>query len=151
MSFLLPYKMRPLILNMGGYKISTSAHIKSRCYFEGNNVYIGENVFVNHDCKFYSHNGSLIAIEDNVTIAMGVTFCTHTHKIGNRECRARKGTVVAPITIGIGTWIGANVTVLPGVTIGSGCIIAAGSVVTQDCVNNGLYAGVPAILKKIME
>ncbi|WP_372495087.1 acyltransferase [Nocardioides pinisoli] len=43
-----------------------------------------------------------------------------------------------------GAWIGAAVTVLPGVTIGPGCVVAAGSVVTADCQANGLYAGVPA-------
>lgn len=43
-----------------------------------------------------------------------------------------------------GCWLGGNVTVLPGVTIGRGCVIAAGAVVTKSCDPNGLYAGVPA-------
>ena len=43
-----------------------------------------------------------------------------------------------------GTWIGANAIVLPGVRIGEGCVIAAGSVVVNDCEDNSLYAGVPA-------
>ncbi|EHM32411.1 Putative acetyltransferase [Enterococcus faecium E4453] len=53
----------------------------------------------------------------------------------------------APIVIEDGSWIGANVTVIPGVTIHKGAIVAAGSVVVKDCEENALYAGVPA--KKI--
>lgn len=49
-----------------------------------------------------------------------------------------------PITVQEGTWIGARSTILPGVTIGAGVIVAAGSVVTRDCDPHSLYAGVPA-------
>ena len=110
-------------------------------------------MFINHDCSFYSYKNkenSLILIGDNVKIAMGVTFCTHTHELGDGVMRAGK-TVAAPITVGEGSWIGANVTILAGVHIGKGCIIAAGSVVTKDCENNGMYAGVPVSLKKYLD
>ena len=53
-----------------------------------------------------------------------------------------------PITIGDNCWFGANVSVLQGVTIGNGCVIAAGSVVTKDVSENCLVAGVPATIKK---
>jgi maltose O-acetyltransferase len=46
--------------------------------------------------------------------------------------------------VGDGSWIGANVTILPGVTIGKDCVIGAGAVVTSDCAPNTVYAGVPA-------
>jgi len=49
--------------------------------------------------------------------------------------------------IGDGAWIGARVIILPGVTVGAGAVIAAGSVVTSDCAPDSLYAGVPAQLK----
>lgn len=49
-----------------------------------------------------------------------------------------------PTLIKDGCWVGANVTIIPGVTIGEGCIIAAGAVVTKNCEPDGLYAGVPA-------
>jgi len=49
-----------------------------------------------------------------------------------------------PIRIEDGCWIGANVIVMPGITIGKGCIIGTGSLVTKDCPPNGLYVGVPA-------
>lgn len=153
-SFLCPYKVRTFLLNHGGkYQISNSAIIKSGCYFEGNHIHIGENVIINHDCRFYSYNDetSLIQIEENVSIAMGVTICTHTHHIGGADRRAVKGTIVKPITIGKASWIGMNVTIFPGVKIGNGCIIAAGAVVIKDCIANGMYAGVPAKLIKILD
>ena len=55
-----------------------------------------------------------------------------------------------PVNIGAGSWLGANVTVLPGVNIGNGAVVAAGSVVIRDCVSHGLYAGVPAKLVKVL-
>lgn len=152
-SFFIPYKMRPSLLRGGGYRVSSSAHIKSGCYFEGDHIQIENNVFINHDCSFYSYKNkenSLILLGDNVTIAMGVTLCTHTHESGDSVRRAGK-TVARPIIVGEGSWIGANVTILPGVHVGKGCIIAAGSVVTKNCENNGMYAGVPATLKKFLE
>ena len=55
------------------------------------------------------------------------------------------------IEIGDGTWICANVTILPGVKIGKGCVIAAGSVVNKDCEDNCMYGGVPAKLIKRLQ
>lgn len=53
-----------------------------------------------------------------------------------------------PIRVGDNCWFGANVSVLQGVTIGSGCMIAAGSVVTADLPDNAMAAGIPASVKK---
>jgi len=59
--------------------------------------------------------------------------------------RQRAGeNIEAPIVIGDGSWLGQNVSVIAGVTIGAGCMIAAGAGVGSDCEPNGLYAGVPA-------
>nr|WP_243895920.1 acyltransferase [Paenibacillus sp. F411] len=70
-------------------------------------------------------------------------FCTDTHEIGTSDERGGERKLL-PIKVDDGCWIGARVTILPGVTVGQGCIIAAGAVVTKDCEPNGLYAGVPA-------
>ena len=56
-----------------------------------------------------------------------------------------------PIKIGDNCWFGANVSVMPGVTIGAGCVIAAGTVVTKDMPENSLIAGVPAKVIKTIE
>lgn len=73
---------------------------------------------------------------------------TSTHKMTSQQRRWGK---LNPkdIIIGNGVWIGSNSTILAGVTIGDGTVIAAGAVVTKDCEANYLYAGVPA--KKIKE
>lgn len=55
-----------------------------------------------------------------------------------------------PITVGDGAWIGANCTILPGVTIGRGAVVAAGSVVTKSIGDNEMYAGVPAKLIRVL-
>ena len=74
---------------------------------------------------------------------MKTALLTSTHKIGDANRRAKES-YGKPITIGDATWVGANVTIQPGVTMGSGCIIAAGSVVIKDCESNWIYGGQPA-------
>ena len=78
-----------------------------------------------------------------MVIGHGVTFITADHEIGSEF--QRSGTVKgAAIGIESGAWIGANSTVLPGVNIGRGAVVAAGSVVTTSVVANRLVGGVPA-------
>ncbi|MEG0339735.1 MAG: acyltransferase [Oscillospiraceae bacterium] len=78
-------------------------------------------------------------------MAPNCILTTATHNIGDADCRC--GTdKTAPIIIEDGCWIGINVTILPGVTIGHGTIISAGSVVKKNCKPNSIYAGNPAKL-----
>jgi maltose O-acetyltransferase len=57
-----------------------------------------------------------------------------------------------PITIGDNTWLGGNVTVLPGVTIGSNSVVGAGAVVTKDVPDNVIVVGTPAkVLREITD
>ena len=87
--------------------------------------------------------GDDIVIGENCSIAFGVTFCNSSHRQG--ISRKRAGDVITQkILIEDGCWIGANVTIMPGVTIQKGCIIGAGSLVTRDCLKDGLYIGSPA-------
>ncbi|MFP7761491.1 acyltransferase [Marisediminicola sp. LYQ85] len=66
--------------------------------------------------------------------------------------RAGNGEVLRlPVTIGDGAWVGARAIILPGVTIGSGCVIAAGSIVRADCAPNTMWAGIPAALKRRLD
>ena len=60
--------------------------------------------------------------------------------------------ITKPIVIGEGSWIGADTYILPGVTIGKGCIIGAGSLVVKDCLDNCIYIGRPArLIRKLDE
>ncbi|MBG6213272.1 MULTISPECIES: acyltransferase [unclassified Cryobacterium] len=86
----------------------------------------------------------LISVGDRVTISSGVTFITHD---GSgwlfRDERGRRYRF-APIRVGSDVFIGAGVTVLPGVSIGDRCVVGAGSVVTASVPEGTIVAGVPA-------
>lgn len=140
-----PLWLRKGIYNLFGMKIR-KCHISPKCFFGSKRIEIGEGTFINYRCFFDGANN--ISIGKNCRIAMNCSFITSTHVIGDETMRASEG-ISKPITIGNGCWIGSNSTVLPGVNIGNGTIIAAGSVVVHDCEENSLYAGVPA--KKIKQ
>lgn len=87
--------------------------------------------------------GGRVVMGRMVYIGAGTTLLTASHDIGPPECRCgplRFG----PITIGDGAWLAANVTVLPGVSIGAGAVVGAGSVVSRDVPPHTLVVGVPA-------
>ena len=110
-------------------------------YFGNNNISIGKDCFINNNCYF--DENSTIEIGNKVYCGPEVMLCTSSHNIGNSDKRAGK-LISSPIIIKDGCWIGARTIIISGVTINEGCIIAAGSVVTKDCIKNGLYAGIPA-------
>ena len=111
----------------------------------GKNISVGKNVFINSGCRFQDQGG--IIIGDGVLIGHNVVLATLNHDINPRK---RSNLHPAPIVVGKNVWIGANATVVPGVTIDDGAIIAAGAVVTKDVPPNVIVGGVPAkIIKKI--
>ncbi|MBQ3515940.1 MAG: sugar O-acetyltransferase [Lachnospiraceae bacterium] len=118
-------------------------------YFDyGNYTKLGKGTFVNHGCYFM--DGGTVTIGENVFIGPFCGFYTATHPMNYTD--RNKGLEKAlPITVGDNCWFGANVSVMPGVTIGSGCVIAAGSVVTEDVPDDSMVAGVPAVVKKKIE
>jgi len=111
----------------------------------GKFIQLGKNVFINHACSFLDMGG--ITIEDDVLIGPKVNLITENHPIDPAD---RKALVCKPIVIKRNAWIGAGVTILPGVTIGENSIIAAGAVVSKNVPNNTIVGGVPAkIIKSI--
>lgn len=102
-------------------------------------VTIGSSCFINRDAYIRAET----TIGDNVAMGPFCRLITDSHHIGTANRRAGKNKT-DPIRIGKGTWIGASVTILGGVTVGSGCVIAAGSMVTKDVPDNTIVAGVPA-------
>lgn len=120
--------------------------IRKNVYFDSlDNISIGKCCFINDGVKFYFglSSRSKIYIEDNVYIGMNTSLICVSHKLATSDKRAGEN-IYGTICIEKGVWIGANVTVLPNVKIGKGCVIAAGAVVTVNCEENGLYAGIPA-------
>lgn len=104
---------------------------------------IGTGTYLNHDV--YIELGSDVTIGDNVAIGMFTKFITSTHELSKGDATKRvRGYKALPITVGNGAWICANCTILPGVTIGEGAVIAAGSVVNTDIEPHSFNAGNPA-------
>lgn len=112
----------------------------------GKHTKIGKNVFINFDCVFLDLGG--ITIEENVLIAPKVSLLTEGHPTSIED---RHSLIPKPIHIKKNAWIGANATILQGVTIGENAIVAAGSVVSKDVPDNTIVGGIPAkIIKEII-
>lgn len=114
----------------------------------GTGIILGENVFMNYDCIML--DGGYIRIGKHTLIGPHCQFYTPQHPMDYVERREEKETAY-PITIGEDCWLGGNVVVCPGVTIGNRCIIAAGSVVTKDIPDDSLAAGIPAVVKRSLK
>lgn len=113
----------------------------------GYNIEIGENFYSNHNLIIL--DGNKVIFGDNVFIAPNCAFYTAGHPIDVN--RRNQGLEYAkPIKIGNNVWIGGNVVVLPGVTIGDNTVIGAGSIVTRDIPANVVAVGNPCrVIKQI--
>jgi acetyltransferase-like isoleucine patch superfamily enzyme len=151
---LLPYRLalfpplRTAWLRLLGAKIGARVVLHDVRFF---NLYrrgirgltVGNDCFLGGECLLDLAEG--ICLEDQVTLAERVLILTHTN-VGYRDHPLQRHfpPIAAPVSIGRGSFIGANVTVLPGVRIGEGSFVAAGSVVTADVPAHTLVAGIPA-------
>lgn len=104
--------------------------------FEGATLTLGNNSFINSNCKIRCHKK--INVGDGCAISHDFTVMdSDVHQLNGEK-------KTAPVEIGNNVWIGTRVTVLPGVHIGDGAVIAAGAVVTSDIPPKALAGGVPA-------
>lgn len=141
-----PQKIRQFLSQIIDSEIDKSVTIFTPFHINyGKNTQIGKNVFINFDCVFLDLGG--ITIEDGVLIAPKVSLLSEGHPISPEQ---RHSLVPKHIHIKKNAWIGANATILHGVTIGQNAVVAAGSVVTKDVPDNVVVGGIPAqILKKL--
>lgn len=107
----------------------------------GLNTHLGADVFINAGCRFQDQGG--IHIGDRALIGHNCVIATLNH---NMDPARRANLLPAPVRIGADAWLGSNVTVLPGVAIGEGAVVAAGAVVTHDVAPRTVVGGVPAKL-----
>ena len=105
----------------------------------GKNIKIGKNVFINACCRFQDQGG--IEIGDGALIGHNTTIATLNHDFNPQK---RQNIKPSPVKIGKNVWIGSDCTILPGVEIGDGAIIGAGSVVTKSVPPNTIAVGNPA-------
>ncbi|MBE7159083.1 MAG: transferase [Rhodospirillales bacterium] len=134
---------------LGGFDIAFGSEVCGGTKFTGRNLSIAAGSYVGPFCKFDINSAAEISIGPNVSIGPSVVFLTSTHVIGNREKRAGPPHA-APIHVERGTWIGAASVVLPGVRIGEGALVAAGSVVVADVPAGAMVGGNPARLLKTL-
>jgi len=136
------YKLKSKLLKYFFLKnIKTNILIKTGVrWFNGNNIYIDENVFIN--INTYLDDKANISIGKGTWIGQYVKIITATHQLDTMEETAK------PVIIGNYCWIGANVTILPGVKIGDFVIVGAGSVVTKDIPPYVICVGNPAKIIK---
>ncbi|MGF1877477.1 sugar O-acetyltransferase [Photobacterium frigidiphilum] len=128
--------------------ISASSIVRSPFYCEfGKTISIGEKTFINMNVTML--DGAKITIGNNVLIGPNTQLYCASHDL-NYLKRRNWETICGPITIEDDVWIGGNVVINQGVTIGARSVIAANSVVNTDVPPNSLYGGTPAKLIRMI-
>lgn len=110
----------------------------------GLNTEFGEHVFVNQGCRFFDQGG--IYVGDGTMIGPSTHLITSGHPVPPAE--RHRYILGAPIVLETKVWIGAAVTILPGVTVGENSVVGAGAVVADDVPKNTLVAGPKASARK---
>ncbi len=129
---------------------SENAFINPPFYCDyGFNIEVGKNLFANYNCTII--DVAKVTIGDNCMLAPNVAIYTAGHPI-HPDTRRSLYEYGKPVVIGDNVWIGGNAVILPGVTIGSNCVIGAGSVVTHDIPPWTVSAGNPCrVIRSITE
>ncbi|MGP5050919.1 DapH/DapD/GlmU-related protein [Brachybacterium alimentarium] len=142
-----PARVRELLSALTGREIAESVTLFPPFTSDfGKNIRLGERVFLNAGCRFQDQGG--LEIGDDCLIGHNTVIATLNHDLSPR----RRGDLhPSPVVIGRNVWIGANVTILPGVTIGEDAVIAAASVVTKDVPARALVVGSPARVIRTVE
>ena len=135
-----PYRL----FSLGNYSVIES--------FACINNAVGDVIIGDHT-RIGLHNTIIgpVDIGNHVNLAQGITVTALNHNFSDTNKRIdEQGVSTNPVTIEDDVWIGANAVILPGVTIGEHCVVAAGAVVTKDVPPHSLVAGVPAkVIKSI--
>lgn len=159
-------RIRSGLLRLRGANVSPKVNIGSRCTFVnpavlslGKRVVLERNVFIKivsntACCKIgeftFIGNGTELDISERITIgnntliAPGVFITDHNHSLDSTIRIDKQGITSNAVSIGNDVWVGVHATILAGVKIGDGAVIAAGAVVTNDVDAMTIVAGVPA-------
>ena len=145
-------RLRALALRMAGFRVGHGTIFAGMPTMTGarplqRNLEIGAGCWLNVGC--FLDLGAAVAIGNRVSFGHQVIVLTQSHVIGPPAQRASVP-VSRPVRIGDGAWLGARCTVLPGVTIGAGAIVAAGAVVHEDVPANAMVGGVPARVLRML-
>lgn len=146
---------RARLLRWCGAEIGKDVCISSLARFEGGGgrLIIEDGAWIGRYTFISAHGGEsnpnpTIRIGKNVRIAHMCSIKTSAHEIDPNAPSIAGKTIAQDIVIGEGSWLCANVTIIPGVTVGKKCVCAAGAVVIRDVPDYTLVAGVPAVVKR---
>lgn len=135
-----PARVRVLLSELTGTPVDDTVTVFPPLSTDfGKNLRIGKRVFINAGCRFQDQGG--ITIGDDCLIGHNVVLATLNHDLDPSH---RGDLHPAPITLGRNVWVGANVTILPGVTVGDNAVIGAGSLVNKSIPANAVAVGTPA-------
>jgi maltose O-acetyltransferase len=137
---------RTMLLRAAGATIGPQSLVQGRVRLTGHGnpcqwLFIGRDTLITGG--LHADLGAPLRIGNGVRIGHDVSFLTINHALGTTWFRAGTSTF-AEIVIEDGCWIASRATILPGVVVGRGCIVAAGAVVSRSTPPNTLVAGVPA-------
>ena len=127
---------------------STMIHAPINIEF-GTNLRCGNRVFINFNATILAQ--APITLGDDVMIGPNCSLITVGHPVADHRMRRGGWEQAKPISIGENTWLGANVTVLPGVSIGKQCVVGAGTLVTHDIPDNSLVLGSPGKVVRTLD
>lgn len=140
-----PLAVRRQLLRWGGMRVGAGCVIEAGTQFVHPPIALGADVYINRGCFLDGRGG--LSLGDGVRLGPKVCLVTSTHPVGTSTRRAGPSRA-EPISIGPGSWLGAGVTVIAGVNIDKGVVVAAGACVIRNLESDTLYAGVPAIRLK---
>ncbi|WP_295127413.1 DapH/DapD/GlmU-related protein [uncultured Chitinophaga sp.] len=136
------------------HHFADTAELRPGCYVVGcSQISIGNRVVIRPNTQLHGETATAavsIVIEDDVLIGSGVNIYVENHRFSNPDIPIidQGHESSRPVRICKGAWLGANVVVLPGVTIGEGAVIGAGAVVTKDIPPHGVAVGAAARVVK---
>jgi acetyltransferase-like isoleucine patch superfamily enzyme len=133
------YKLRLWYLrHIVRIQIGRNTAIHMGCFFTGKRIVIGDNSVINRNCYLDGRGG--VEIGDNVSLSPETWIASLTHDPNDPMF----GVIPKKVCVGNYVWVGMRAMILPGVTLGEGCVVGAGSVVTKDVGPFTMVAGSPA-------
>jgi len=142
------FRLKAWLLRRRGFKIGDRVSVVSSAKFKLKRLSVGDGTYINAETLIMGGDAS-VEIGKNVDISPRCVIVAGTHMLGEPARRAGKG-ISRDIVIGEGSWVGANATILGGVRIGRGCVIAAGSVVREDVEDDCLFISLPKRVKRVL-
>ena len=126
-----------------GIKQGSHCHIRRPLYIKNpHNIVLGDQVLINASITILAY--APVSVGDFTAFAPNVSIITSGHDVEKSGMAFKKSKKVGPITIGANCWIGAGAILLPGIEIGEGTVVGAGSVVTKSLPPWSIAVGIPA-------